>query len=249
MTQPVKTYTYRQKWGEEDPFVTKGHAQIPALLFIYGARLLLEPDEAYLVCHILRFKFTPSDEGPSEKKLAELIGKSDDTIRKLLHRLVKKGFLRIERARGDFGYYTSTTYNFSGLRAYLNECHYQDHPQDRPKGKKPLPMPQKSQATPQPRGVVRQRQAERETAPADAAEQGVGSPQSCGTLKSPLELEEKEEDFSLVLFPEQKEPDKIGPNQAERNKAALRNAIDPNGAFGRAKALRDAARKSGKPNA
>ena len=233
MTVPSKTYTYDQKWGAEDPFVKKGYAQIPSLLFEYGARILLEPDEAYLICHILRFKYSPSDEGPSEKKLAELIGKSDDTIRKLLHRLVKKGFLFIERTRGDLGYYTHTTYNFSGLRDYLNECHYLDHPQERPTKKRPLKMPVKTLATPQLRGVVRIAELTRETPPSHTAKEGGASPQSCGTLKTLIEKEDKEEVFAS-LSPEQKEPDKEPASDwRERHREITLSQMDTSRGFGK----------------
>ena len=128
-----------------------GHAQVPAALFLYGARLGIEPEEGYLICCILHFKRTPSDEGPNQEKLAELFGKSPETVRRLLRRLEKKGLLVVIRERGDLGYYTHTVYDWRPLRARLNECYYADHPQERPAESRPPPA---QSTTPQKRGVV-----------------------------------------------------------------------------------------------
>lgn len=220
MSVPSKAqvkYTYEQKWGNEDPFGKSGYAQIPVLLLEHGARLLIEPDEAYLIIQIWRFKWTPSDEGPSEKKLAEAVGKSDDTVRKLLNRLVAKGFLRVQRKGGDFGYYTHTIYNFDTLRALLNECHYKLHPEERPVGKRAIPLPEKKTTTTQLRGVVKQQQATLESTGVLPAKDDEGSPQSCGTLIKSLDLNKKEKG-SLALSEQSQETNKHG---AAMLKAAL----------------------------
>lgn len=151
---PAKTYTFSQKWGD-DPFTEMGHAQVPTALLEYSARLTIEPEEGYLICCILHFKRTPSDKGPSQEKLAEMFGKSSETVRRLLRRLEKRGLLRVMRERDKMGYYSHTTYDWTLLRACLNECYYQDFPAARPKGWKSPKMPADTLPTTQYRGVVR----------------------------------------------------------------------------------------------
>lgn len=130
-------YTFSQKWGD-DPFTAMGHAQIPAALFLYGARLDIGPDEGYLICCILHFKRTPSDEGPNQEKLAELFGRSSETVRRLLRGLEKKNLLVVTHMRGELGYYTHSLYDWRKLRAALNECYWQDHPEERPHDWEPV---------------------------------------------------------------------------------------------------------------
>lgn len=149
-----KAYTFSQKWGD-DPFTEMGHAQVPTALLEYSARLTIEPEEGYLICCILHFKRTPSDKGPNQEKLAEMFGKSSETVRRLLRRLEAKGLLRVTRERDGMGYYSHTTYDWTLLRACLNECYYLDHPAARPKGWKAPKMPDGTLPTTQYRGVVR----------------------------------------------------------------------------------------------
>ena len=148
----VKKYTFEQKWGD-DPFTALGYAQIPTALLEYGVRLGIEPAEGYLICHILQFKRTPGNEGPDQCALAARFGRSVDRVHALLGGLETKGYLKITYTRGDFGKFTNALYDFRQLRAYLNESYYQDHPDLRPAGKRPLTLPVKARAVPQIRGL------------------------------------------------------------------------------------------------
>ncbi len=206
-------YTFSQKWGD-DPFTKMGHAQVPSALLRYGARLGLDPAEGYLICHILDYKWTPSDDGPDQNDLAARFGRSVDRVHALLASLEKKMFLKITYTRGDFGKFTNAQYDFRQLRAYLNECYYQDHPEERPAGKKPLALPAAERPVPQIRGAAKR---SRESAETRSADPRSGSPQKRGdrvrrsaeTLIDSLEFEEKKESFSASLFEEKnsKEPE------------------------------------------
>lgn len=126
-----RSYTFSQKWGD-DPFTAMGHTQAPNALIEYAARLGLTPEECWLIVCVLRFKHTPENPYPSQEKLAALFGQSERTIRRLVEKIEQRGLLAIERVRGDHGHYTHIVYDFSALRVRLNECYYEDHPQDRP---------------------------------------------------------------------------------------------------------------------
>ncbi len=216
MTKPVKpsnlkTYTFSQKWGD-DPFTKMGHAQVPSALLRYGVRLGIDPAEGYLICHILDYKWTPSDDGPHQNDLAARFGRSVDRVHALLASLEKKKLLKITYTRGDFGKFTSAQYDFRQLRACLNECYYQDHPEERPAGKKPVPLPMLAKAAPQIRGAAKR---SRESAETRSADLRIRSPRLCGlplrtSAETPIdssELEEKEEGFSASLFSERNSPE------------------------------------------
>jgi hypothetical protein len=128
---PAHTYTFSQKWGD-DPFTALGHTQVPSALIEYAARLGLMPEECWLIVCLLKFKHTPADPYPSQGRLAALVGQSEDTVRRLLKRIERRGLLHVERVRGDLGHYTHSVYDLRPLRAALNEAYYQDHPQERP---------------------------------------------------------------------------------------------------------------------
>ena len=128
---PAHTYTFSQKWGD-DPFTALGHTQVPNALIEYAARLGLAPEECWLIVCLLRFKHTPADPYPSQGRLAALVGQSEDTIRRLLKRIERRGLMHVERVRGDLGYYTHSVYDFQPLRAALNEAYYREHPEERP---------------------------------------------------------------------------------------------------------------------
>jgi len=205
----VKKYTFEQKWGD-DPFTALGYAQIPTALLEYGVRLGIEPAEGYLICHILQFKRTPGNEGPDQCALAARFGRSVDRVHALLGGLETKGYLKITYTRGDFGKFTNALYDFRQLRAYLNECYYQDHPELRPAGKRPLVLPVKKAAAPQIRGAAKR---SRETAETQSADPRSGDPRNRGSrvrrsadsLIDSLDFEEEKTDLSLTLFEEGKD--------------------------------------------
>jgi hypothetical protein len=205
-------YTFEQKWGE-DPFTALGYAQIPTALLTYGARLGIEPAEGYLICHILQYKRTPGDEGPDQNDLAARFGRSVDRVHALLAGLEKKKYLKITYTRGELGKFTNALYDFRQLRAYLNECYYQDHPEMRPAGKRPLALPNIEKTIPQIRGAAKR---SRETAETQSADPRSGDPRNRGrgvrrsaeTLIESLNFEEKEEEGFASLF---SEPEKNSP--------------------------------------
>lgn len=208
--QPVKKYTFEQKWGD-DPFTALGYAQIPTALLEYGVRLGMEPAEGYLICHILQFKRTPGNEGPDQCALAARFGRSVDRVHALLRGLEAKGYLKITYTRGDFGRFTNALYDFRQLRTYLNECYYQDHPDLRPAGKRPLALPVKLSPAPQIRGAAKR---SREVAECQSADPRSGNPRirgervrgSADSLIESLEFKENKEGFFASLF-EEKESD------------------------------------------
>jgi len=202
----VKKYTFEQKWGD-DPFTALGYAQIPTALLEYGVRLGIEPAEGYLICHILQFKRTPGNEGPDQCALAARFGRSVDRVHALLGGLETKGYLKIAYTRGDFGKFTNALYDFRQLRAYLNECYYQDHPDLRPAGKRLLTLPVKARAVPQIRGAAKR---SREVAECQSADSRSGDPRLRGkrvrdfadSLIESLDFKEKKDSFSASLFSE-----------------------------------------------
>lgn len=217
MNKTPAKYTFSQKWGD-DPFTRMGHAQIPSALLKYGARLGVEPAEGYLICHILEHKWTPGDQGPDQNDLALSFGRSVDRVHALLQSLEKKQFVKISYTRGDLGKFNNALYDFRPLRALLNECYYQEHPEERPQGKKPLTMPTLTKPVPQIRGAAKR---SRETAETHSADPRSGRPRNRGagvrrSADSPiesLETEEIKEAFSASLFPEEASPEGIAPAQ------------------------------------
>ncbi len=203
-------YTFEQKWGD-DPFTALGYAQIPTALLAYGARLGIEPAEGYLICHILQYKRTPGDEGPDQNDLAARFGRSVDRVHALLAGLEKKKYLKITYTRGELGKFTNAMYDFRQLRAYLNECYYQDHPEIRPSGKRPLALPRIEKTVPQIRGAAKR---SRETADTQSADLRSGDPRirgrgvrrSAETLIESLDFEEKKETFCASLFAGEDQP-------------------------------------------
>ena len=222
---PQKKYTFEQKWGD-DPFTALGYAQIPTALLQYGARLGIEPSEGYLICHVLRYKRSPGDEGPDQSDLAAAFGRSVDVVHTLLRRMEQKKFVKITYTRDEEGKFTRALYDFRQLRAYLNECYYQDHPQDRPQGKKPLILPKLVKPVPQIRGAAKR---SREVAATRSADSRDGTPRSRGlacrdfadSLIESLDFEEeKTQDSPASLFgPEQKEPEPEDMRAARRQAA------------------------------
>ena len=222
------SYTFSQKWGD-DPFTGMGHAQIPAALFLYGARLGIDPDEGYLICCILHFKRTPSDEGPNQEKLAELFGRSSETVRRHLRVLEKKDLLVVTHLRGDLGYYTHSLYDWRKLRAALNECYWQDHPEERP-------QTEPNRTTPQKRGVVPTTPQKAPNYPSNPRgsfhRSEETTPQTCGgahPYRRKEEYKESEESF---------------PPPASQEKTDDERAIIKHGAA-KIKAALDVARKGG----
>ena len=132
--------TFSQKWGE-DPFTSLGHTQVPNALVEYAARLGLKSEECWLICCILRFKYSADNPRPTQETLAKLFGQSVDTVQRTAKKIVDKKLLKVERMRSDLGKYTHTVYDFTPLRFALNETYYQDHPQERPHMPVALPEP------------------------------------------------------------------------------------------------------------
>lgn len=143
-----KRLTFSQKWGD-DPFTQSGHTQVPNALISYAHRLGLRSEECWLITCILRFKYDASNPTPSQEMLAELFGQSVDTVQRTVKKIVDKRLLKVERIRDEETHrFTHTVYDFTPLRFALNECHYQDHPDERPQ----MPViPEK--ATPQKCGM------------------------------------------------------------------------------------------------
>ncbi len=131
MNQSSRGDSFSQKWGE-DPFTLRGHTQIPNALIEYAARLGLRSEECWLICCILRFKYNADAPYPSQDKLAALFGQSIDTVQRTVKKIVAKKLLNLERIRSHRGVFTHAVYDFTPLRFALNECYYQDHPQERP---------------------------------------------------------------------------------------------------------------------
>ena len=142
----TKGMTFGQKWGD-DPFTQSGHTQVPNALITYSNRLGLKSEECWLITCILRFKYDASNPTPSQEHLAEVFGQSVDTIQRTLKKIVIKKLLRVERMRNEETHrFTHTVYDFTPLRFALNECHYQDFPDERPQ--MPLP-PRQAKGTPE----------------------------------------------------------------------------------------------------
>ena len=132
-----KRLTFSQKWGD-DPFTQSGHTQVPNALIVYAHRLNLRSEECWLITCILRFKYDASNPTPSQELLAELFGQSVDTVQRTIKKIVDKKLLKVERVRDEITHrYTHTVYDFTPLRFALNECHYQEHPEERPQ----MPVP------------------------------------------------------------------------------------------------------------
>lgn len=193
--------TFSQKWGD-DPFTLLGHTQVPNALIEYGARIGLAPDECWLVTCILSYKFTAANPYPGQDALAAKYGRSVDTVQRVTNSIRAKGLLEANRERNDFGHFSHITYDFTPLRAALNECYYQDHPQTRPKYSAPVPMPQgcgmADGKSPNKSHTARLRHGKsaarpcRKNAVDHTAKSGSTIPQGCGTNKSP-EKENQEE--------------------------------------------------------
>ena len=133
----TRSDTFSQKWGD-DPFTALGHTQAPNALIEYAARLGLTPEECWLIVCLLRFKHTDQNPYPSQERLAELLGQSERTIRRLVEKLAGRGLMTVEKERGDHGHFTHVVYNLIPLRQALNECHWKDHPQERPEDLEPV---------------------------------------------------------------------------------------------------------------
>jgi hypothetical protein len=139
----TKGMTFGQKWGD-DPFTQSGHTQVPNALITYSNRLGLKSEECWLITCILRFKYDASNPTPSQEHLAEIFGQSVDTIQRTLKKIVSKKLLRVERMRDEETHrFTHTVYDFTPLRFALNECHYQDFPDERPQ----VPLPKQIKET------------------------------------------------------------------------------------------------------
>lgn len=123
--------TFSQKWGD-DPFTALGHTQSPNALIEYGARIGLTLSECWMINCILKFKHTADNPYPTQARLAQIVGKDEDTVRRIIKSVEKKGLLVVDKVRGDAGHYTHSVYDFTPLRAALNGAYYADHPQEKP---------------------------------------------------------------------------------------------------------------------
>ena len=189
-TPVFQTYTFAQKWGD-DPFTLLGHTQVPDALIGYAARLGLKPEECWLIVCVLKFKHTPDNPFPSQARLAQIVGQSEDTIRRLLKRIERRGLMRVERVRGDLGHYTHSVYDFTPLRAALNAAFYQDHPEQRPPESAPV-QATVQKCTVAPTTPQKGPQPPRKTGRNYPAKSGLTTPQDCGpnkSLKEDIEIE------------------------------------------------------------
>ena len=186
--------TFSQKW-DDDPFTALGHTQVPNALLDYGARIGLAPDECWLITCILSYKYTTADPYPGQDALAAKFGRSVDTVQRVTGSIRAKGLLKATRERNDRGHFSHIVYNFTALRAALNECYYQDHPQTRTKHSAPAPMPQEcgvaGEKAPNKSRTARLRQGTpavrpgRKKGAVHAAESGEAIPQGCGANQIP----------------------------------------------------------------
>jgi hypothetical protein len=174
-----------------------GHTQVPNALVEYAARLDLKSEECWLICCVLRFKYSADNPRPTQETLARLFGQSVDTVQRTVKKIVAKKLLKVERARSDGGAFTHTIYDFTPLRFALNECYYQDHPQERPQA----PAAPYA-ATPQKCGIAHtaemRRGARGEPHRRNAAQT---TPQKCGPNKK-TEQQEVREDSSRTPLSE-----------------------------------------------
>jgi hypothetical protein len=95
--------TFSQKWGD-DPFTQMGHTQVPNALVEYAARLGLKSEECWLICCVLRFKYSEDNPRPTQETLARLFGQSVDTVQRTVRKIVAKKLLKIERGARRWGY-------------------------------------------------------------------------------------------------------------------------------------------------
>ncbi len=213
-------YTFSQKWGD-DPFTALGHTQVPDALIGYAARLRLVPEECWLIVCVLKFKHTPDNPYPSQARLAQILGQSEDTVRRLLKRIQRKGLVHVERVRGDLGHYTHSVYDFTPLRAALNEAFYEDHPQERPKTAPPEATAQNcTVAATTPQNVP---QPPRKIARNYPAKCAVTTMQNCGLNQSRKEDEKTEsETFNVRAAAGELQP---APENAGRAQTA--NVVQP----------------------
>lgn len=218
-----KRLTFSQKWGD-DPFTQSGHTQVPNALISYAHRLGLRSEECWLITCILKFKYDSSNPTPSQEKLAELFGQSVDTVQRTLKKIVDKRLLKVERVRDEETHrFTHTVYDFTPLRFALNECHYQEHPEERPQ----MPIfPEK--ATPQKCGMDTQTHTaemrhgfSREPHRRIAA---WATPQKCGLdIRNKKSINVKEKEALNVREGEDSDPTASTLNEGERGIYAIRD--------------------------
>ena len=208
--------TFEQKWGD-DPFTALGHTQIPNALIQYASRLKLAPDECWLITCILFHKRTAAAPFPGQETLTEMYGRSVDTVQRVIKSIRAKGLMEVQHKRSELGHFSHIVYDFVPLRLALNECYYQDHPEQRPQYSQPVPSLAKS-AIPQGCGTAGEKRANishtarlryGRDAVSHTAKVPLPMPQGCGTnqtLKKKIEIDSSEVFASLLSEEEGKEP-------------------------------------------
>ncbi len=212
--------TFEQKWGD-DPFTALGHTQIPNALIQYASRLKLAPDECWLITCILFHKRTAAAPFPGQETLTEMYGRSVDTVQRVIKSIRAKGLMEVQHKRSELGHFSHIVYDFVPLRLALNECYYQDHPEQRPQYSQPVPSLAKS-AIPQGCGTAGEKRGNSKSnishtarlrygrnAVSHTAKVPLPMPQGCGTnqtLKKKIEIDSSEVFASLLSEEEGKEP-------------------------------------------
>lgn len=108
-------YRFSDKWPEE--LLKAGYTEIPNILLMHQAELMITSSEMNVIFQCLLFKWTKDNPYPSRNTLAERIGCSAASISRNFRSLERKGIVvRL------YGKHRTNEYDFSPLIALLVNC-------------------------------------------------------------------------------------------------------------------------------
>ena len=115
--QPTR---FRILWGD-DFFASRGPLPLPAAFIEFAHQLGLEPAQSWLVCCLCYWRWTPGPVWPSLSTLSEVVGRSEQQIRRYLQDLEEKGLVTITPHHDKRGRQTTNDIDFAPLIKKVNE--------------------------------------------------------------------------------------------------------------------------------
>lgn len=109
-----------KRWGS--PAIEAGFTLIPSTLLKYQHRLGLEPVELVVLLQIIQYWWKDDLPWPSQKTIAENMGRSVSTVHKIIAKLKERGLIDVhERYNSTHKGQTASAYSFDGLREKVEE--------------------------------------------------------------------------------------------------------------------------------
>lgn len=104
------------------PFSSLGFCAVPTALLHYAATLAIEPDECWLLTHLISLRYDDRPLTPTVPRLAQRMGKSEATVKRMVAALVARKIISTRQPQREEGRWAKSVYDLSPLFALLDCC-------------------------------------------------------------------------------------------------------------------------------